>query len=171
MAKPNANAQAASAPVSSKPNEQAQPLVKWEFGQAMPDTAGAKVLKVNEATGRVNKQNQPILSKSLVIRAPSVKETGKSGDAAKADITAIGTAIKPAVMGRVSAFSNQGNTFVRKYTETPAQSAKGNDKLTLVLERVKTVDLIEQFARQYKLTAAEIRQKLGIKSETPDIAV
>lgn len=135
----------------------------WQHGQAPSVAEGVIVLGIGQDTGRKNKLDQPILSKSLVIRPPRNNETGLTGDAAKQSVARIGQAIKPAVMGRVSAFASQGSTIVRRYTETPDASGNGRHKMMVAFERVNVESTVERIARETGLTVDEVCKRLNIK--------
>ena len=118
-------------------------------------------MQVGQDTGRTNKLGQPILSKSLVIRPPKNSETGLHGDAATQEVCKVGAAIKPTIMGRVSAFASHSAVIVRRYTETPGK----HNKLTLTLEQIQVESTIAKLAREYNLTEEEVRKRLNIKTD------
>ena len=131
-----------------------------------PDAQGCKVLTVGQDTGRKNKLGQAILSKSLVIATPS-KPDGLSGDAAIARMTEIGKSIKPTIMGRVAAFSNQEAVIVRRYSETPGK----RNKMSLTLEQVSVETELAKIARLYNMTEEEVAKRLNVKPAGTEIPV
>jgi len=68
-----------------------------------------------------------------------------TGDAATAMVMEIGKAIKPTIMGRVAAFSNQEAVIVRRYSETPGK----RNKMSLTLEQVSVETTVAKLAREY----------------------
>lgn len=142
-------------------------VVQWQQGQApdsLPD--GAHIQRIGDEyrtkKGELKKRS------SLVIATPTASKIREanpelSESQAQAQERAIGTAIKPAVMARVSAAGSNAAYIVRRYSESKPGK---RDSLTVKLERVNTETLIAKFAREYKMTEDEVRAKLGIKDET-----
>jgi len=160
MAKATQNAQAASAPVSSKD------LVPFNANGQKPDGLpdGALSLLPGQDTGRHNKLGAKIISKSLVIATPSVKslvDSGMSRDAATEKAHAIGKALKPAIMGRVQRAASDENYIVRRYSESPT-----NGSIAVSLTKIKSSDKIAAIAAEYGLSIEEVKARLSEKPTT-----
>jgi hypothetical protein len=105
----------------------------------------------------VNKKGETKERKAFIVKVPA-KPLGLSGDAGMAKAIEIGKAIKPAIMGRVAAFSNQEAVIVRRYAETPGK----RNKMSLTLEQVSVETTIAKLAREYNLTEEEVRKRLNL---------
>jgi hypothetical protein len=123
------------------------------------------VIPKGTATGRKDKSGNPTFTKGLTIRAPKVSETGLYGEEAQQAVIAAGKALKPAIMGRVAAFSNQEAVIVRRYSETPGK----RNKMSLTLEQVSVETTISKLAREYGLTEEEVRKRLNIHDKGTEI--
>lgn len=152
-----------STPPKIEPKEQTeQAVVTWKHGatiDALPD--GVKIQTIGETyeTGKLDANGNKVVQKrkSFRIDVPA-KPDGLSGDAALTRATEIGLAVKPSVMGRVSAFASHGAVIVRRYSETPGK----RDKMSLTLERIQVESTIEKLAREYKLSVADVCKRLNI---------
>ena len=148
--------------------EPSKAVTVWKHGDKPDkvDGLGATVLKIGDDTGRVNKLGKPIFSKSMLVATPSTKvlkeqTPGLSEEQAWQKQREIGTAIKPVVMGRVSAAGASNAYIVRRYAETPGK----RDKIALTLERLNVESTVEKLAREYNMTVEEVRKRLNIKSD------
>ena len=163
---PPTAAQIAAAEDERKRKGNAKPKAQAVVTYTMPDKpafdAGKSsmvVIPKGTPTGRKDKSGNPTFTKGLTIRAPKVSETGLQGDEAQQAIITAGKAVKPAIMGRVSAFSNQEAVIVRRYSETPGK----RNKMSLTLEQVSVETTISKLAREYGMTEEEVRKRLNIQ--------
>jgi hypothetical protein len=135
------------------------------FDEAGKAGKGMVVIPKGTATGRKDKSGNPTFTKGLTIRAPKVSETGLQGEEAQQAIITAGKSIKPAIMGRVAAFSNQEAVIVRRYSETPGK----RNKMSLTLEQVSVETTISKLAREYGMTEEEVRKRLNIPEKGTEL--
>ena len=147
--------------------EATQAVAKYTMG-AKPalsvDTTGCDVQNVGDTW--TNKKGEVKARKAFIVKVPA-KPNGLSGDASLAKATELGKAIKPAIMGRVAAFSNQEAVIVRRYSETPGK----RNKMSLTLEQVSVETELAKIARLYNLTEEEVAKRLNVKPTGTDIPV
>jgi hypothetical protein len=149
-----------STPLKIEASEQA--VTVWEHAVTCPVVPGMTVIPKGTATGRKDKSGNPILTKALVIKTPTVKDTGKSGDDAQQLIVKAGTDCKPILQGRIARFSNDAAVIIRRYTESSGNGKSVGDKVSVTYERKSVEGLIERFAREYKISVDEVRKRLSI---------
>ena len=97
---------------------------------------------------------------ALVVSVPKVTELeaqGLSRDAAIQKIAAIGKAIKPAIMGRVSKAASSEAYIVRRYSENPKSGA-----ISVSLNKLAITDKLSEIAATYGLTREEVAKRLGV---------
>jgi hypothetical protein len=127
------------------------------------NTEGLDIQRVGDTW--TNNKGEAKLRKAFVVKVPA-KPLGLKGDAASNKAIELGKALKPAIMGRVAAFSNQEAVIVRRYSETPGK----RNKMSLTLEQVSVETTISKLAREYGLSEEEVRKRLNIPEKGTELA-
>lgn len=176
------NSVAAIATPKAKPERKRKPvanpgLALTRLGDVVPDAAkGAIIIRKGEELRdrdgniRHNKLGATMVSKSLIIKAPTGSDIQRDGEKlveATARANAIGRAIKPAIMGRIAAAGADNAFMVRRYTETPGK----RDRIGLTLERVNVENMAIKFAREYGLKLEEVYRKFPQLKPNKDKAI
>lgn len=151
-------------PKASSKRKPVTTLQTWNHGKVIPGGLNAlmRVVKYGQDMGRKNKAGKEVLSKSLTITLPSIKDTGKSGNAARQVQLQAGMAAKPILEARRAAFAANSAVVISRYQETPKDSG---DELALRYKKLKVQDEIQALATKYHMTPQQVIKKLGIKPE------